>query len=139
MFTRGQTDENGPVRAGRAGNITALLRACLVAIWLPRDAGGLFRLPGPPFWSVADGADRIWEMLKRIGQGGAPLVRFLPDVLADAPELELRCRIAGAGTFLAGLELTRDETIAIAIEQEITWALIQVRRGQRFISDEAAA
>ena len=127
VFVRGQTDENGTVRAGRAGDITALLRACLVAIQLPPDAAGLFRVPGPPFWSVSDAAARIREMLPLIGEGGARLVTFLPDVAPDAPEREMRCRVAVAGTFLAGLELTRDGTIDV--EQETAWAGIQVRKG----------
>ncbi len=90
-------------------------------------------MPGPPFWSVADAAERIRKMLPLIGQGGAPLVSFLPEVPADAPELALRCRVAG--TFLAGLELTQDGSIAV--RQEAAWASIQVRRGQGLTASDA--
>ena len=137
VFTRGQADENGTVRAGRAGDITALLRACLVAIQLPPDAGALFRVPGPPFWSVSDAAERIRAMLPMSGEGSAPFVSFLPDVSADAPERDLRCRVAVAGTFLAGLELVRDGSIEV--QQETAWASIQVGRGQGLTPSEAAA
>jgi hypothetical protein len=94
VLTRGHADADGTLRAGRAGDITALLRACLVVI----------RVPGPPFWSVADAADRIREMLSLVGQGGAPLVRFLPEVPADAADCAPLCRGAVAGTFLARLD-----------------------------------
>ena len=132
VFTRGQADESGTVRAGRGGDITGLLRACLAAIRLSPEADGLFRIPGPPFWSVSDAAARIRAMLPLIGQSGAPLVRFLPEVPIDAPERELRCRVAVAGTFLAGLELTRDGSVAV--QQETSWASIQVRRGEELTS-----
>ena len=135
VFTRGQTDEDRMVRAGRVGDITALLRACLAAVRLPPDAGGLFRVPGPPFWSVSDASERIKEMLKLIGEGGASLAHFLPEVPVDAPERALRCRVAVAGTFLAGLELTRDGSIAV--QQETAWASVHVRRGQGPIPSEA--
>jgi hypothetical protein len=104
VLTRGHADADGTLRAGRAGDITALLRACLVVIRLPPNADWLFRVPGPPFWSVADAADRIREMLSLVGQGGAPLVRFLPEVPADAADCAPLCRGAVAGTFLARLD-----------------------------------
>ena len=137
VFTNGKPDEYGAVRARRAGDITALLRACLVSIRLLPDASGLFRVPGPPFWSVADAAERIRARLPLVGEGGAPLVSFLPEVPVDAPERELRCRVAVAGTFLAGLELVRDGSIAV--QQDTAWASIQVRRGQGPTSSEAVA
>ena len=137
VFGRGQTDGAGVVQAGRTGDVTALLRACLVAVRLPAEAGALYRVPGPPFWSVADAVERIRAMLPLLGEEGAALEAFLPEFPVDAPEREIRCRVALAGTFLAGLELTRDQTIAV--EQEIAWSLIQIRRGQTLIPGEAAA
>ena len=126
VFARGQADGAGVVRAGRTGDVTALLRACLVAVRLPAEAGARYRVPGPPFWSVADAAERIRAMLKLVGEEGVALEVFLPDVPVEAPERELRCRVAVAGTFLAGLELTREGTAAV--QQETAWAPIQVRR-----------
>ena len=137
LFGRGQADGARGVRVGRTGDITALLRACLVAIRLPAAASALYRVPGPPFWSVADAVERIREMSPLLGEEGAALTAFLPEVPVNAPDWDLRCRVAVAGTFLAGLELTRDQTIAV--EQEIAWSLIQIRRGQTLIPGEAAA
>ncbi len=128
VFVRGRADGAGVVRAGRTGDITDLLRACLVAIRLPAEAGALYRVPGPPFWSVADAAERIRAMLPMLGEEGAPLEMFLPAVPVDAPERELRCRVAVAGTFLAGLELTREGSIGV--EQDAAWSSIQVRPAQ---------
>ncbi len=125
VFTRGRTDENGRVRAGRVGDVTALLRACLVAIRLPPDAGELFRVAGPPFWSVSDAAERIRTMLTSIGDEGAALEVFLPKVPPDTPERDLRCRVAVAGTFLAGLELAREG--CLEVQQQAPWQAIQVR------------
>ena len=77
VFARGQADGPRVVRAERTGDITALLRACLAAIRLPAEAGALYRVPGPPFWSVADAAARIRAMLPEVGEEGAG-VRGLP-------------------------------------------------------------
>ena len=131
VFGRSQPGGAGVVRAGRTGDVTALLRACLVVIRLPAEAGALYRVPGPPFWSVADAAARIRALLPLIGEGGAPLAGFLPDMPVGAPQRELRCRVAVAGTFLAGLELTRDGSMSL--QQETVWATIQVSREQAVI------
>ena len=124
LFGRGQADGAWGVRAGRTGDITALLRACLVAIRLPAKAGALFRVPGPPFWSVADAAERIRAMLPEVGAEGRAFEAFLPEVATDAPERELRCRVAVTGTFLAGLELTRDGKVELT--QVHDWRSIRV-------------
>ena len=126
VFGRGQADGAGVVRTGRTGDITALLRACLVAIRLPAEARDLYQVPGPPFWSVADAAERIRTMLPEVGKGGAALAAFLPEVPDDAPERELRCRTAVAGTFLAGLEMAREG--CIAVEQDVAWSPIHLRQ-----------
>ncbi len=82
VFARGKADGAGVVRAGRTGDVTALLRACLVAIRLPAEAGALYRVPGPLFWSVADAAARIRAMLPG-GRRGGPRVRGLSARGAD--------------------------------------------------------
>ena len=124
VFARGQADEPRVVRAERTGDITALLRACLAAIRLPAEAGALYRVPGPPFWSVADAAARIRAMLPEVGEEGRAFEAFLPEVPVDAPERALRCRVAVAGTLLAGLELTRDGTAELT--QVVDWRSIRV-------------
>ncbi len=128
VFARGQADGAEVIRAGRTGDVTALLRACLVAVRLPAEAGALYRVSGPPFWSVADAAALIRAMLPGLGEEGAVLEAFLPEVPFDAPERELRCRTAVAGTFLAGLGLTRDGSVII--QQSAAWTPIELRPPQ---------
>ena len=124
VFTRGQGGESDPVRAERTVDITGLLRACLAAIRLPAELGAGFRVPGPPFWSVADAARSILQILPRLGGGGGPLEAFLPPVPAEVPDRALRCRVAVAGTFLAGLELARDS--AAELSQTAPWQSIRI-------------
>ena len=62
----------------RTGDITALLRACLAVIRFPAEAGALDRVPGPPFWSIADAAERMGAMLPL--EHGAVLEAFLPEL-----------------------------------------------------------
>ena len=50
---------------------------------------------------------------------------FLPEVAESAPGRELRCRVAGAATLLAGLELTRDG--ALTLDQDGSWQPIHIR------------
>lgn len=64
-------------------------------------------------------------MLPGLAEKGAPLPSFLPDVPTGAPERDLRCRVAVAGTFLAGLELTRDGSIVA--KQRAAWTPIKLR------------
>ncbi len=124
VFRRGTADAAERVRAGRVGDITALLRACLAAIRLPLDAGALYQVPGPPLWSVAEAAERIQRLLPLLGGEAAMLEAFLPEVPPAAPERALRCRVAVAGTFLAGLELARDGSVTL--QQDATWTAIQL-------------
>ncbi len=137
VFGRGQADANAPSPAGRTGDITGLLRACLVAIRLPADAGSLYQVPQRPFWSVSDATQRIRKMLPTLQDEGKPLAAFLPVIPSDAPDREGRCRKAVAATFLAGLELTREGSITV--QQDRAWDTIQVRRGQETAGSEAAA
>ena len=124
VFAPGLPDGAGVVRAERTGDVTALLRACLVAIRLPAKAGARYRVPWSPFWSVANATERIRAMLPTVGEEGRAFEAFLPEVAFDAPERELRCRVAVAGTFLAGLELTRDGTAELT--QVVDWRSIRL-------------
>lgn len=133
VFRPGQALGDQAVRAGRVGDITALLRACLVTICLPADAAERYRVPSPPPWSAADAAVRIRAMLPAMEPGGAPLWAFLPDVDTTAADRERQCRSVVANTFLAGLELTREGITAV--EQAEGWALIHLRQGQEVMPD----
>ena len=126
VFLRGTTDDGGVFRRARIGDITALLRACLAVIRLPAEAGALYRVPGPPVWSVLDARARIQDMLPALGEGGRALDGFLPGIAADAPDRDRRCRTAVSATFLAGLELTRDGSAVMM--QDHAWETIKVSR-----------
>ena len=124
VFLRGQADADGGTRRERTGDITALLRACLAAIRLPAEAGSVYRVPGPPVWSVLDALTRMRAMLPALSEEGGSLQSFLPMVAADAPERDRRCRTAVSATFLASLELARDG--AATLVQETAWQAIQI-------------
>jgi segregation and condensation protein A len=137
VFTRGTSDGAGAGKAPRTMDLTALLRACLAAIRLPPDAGSLYCVPALPPWSMANAVARIRALLPTVGEEGVALPTFLPELPAAIPEPERWCRSAVANTFLAGLELTRDGSIAV--KQEIAWAPINVSHGQPPTFGELAA
>ena len=124
VFGRGQTDGAGVIRAGRTGDVTALLQACLVGVRLPAEAGAATGCPGRRSGAWPTRPRGSGAMLPEVGEEGAALETFLPEVPVDAPERELRCRVAVAGTFLAGLELTRDGTAEFT--QVVDWRSIRV-------------
>ncbi len=108
-----------------AGDITALLRACLVVLRVPEGAD-TWKPARPVFWRVADAAARIEEVLDRAPGGvGAELGAFLPRIGPAAPERGLRCKAAVASTFLAGMELARDG--GVLLDQDRPWTAIQVQ------------
>jgi len=111
---------------GRAGDITGLLRACLVALALPADASAAYRVPVKPFWTTADAVARIRALLPALDAAGCGLEDFLPVVPAEAPDRDRRCRAALASTFLGGLELARDG--ALGLEQDQPWQSVRVLR-----------
>ena len=121
VFARGGAE--AAARAARSGDITELLRACLVALRVP-ELGETYQLHRPPFWRVSDAVARITQLLEARPGGGA-LGSFLPGVKAGAPERALRCRAAVASTFLAGLELARSGKLGL--EQPVPWQDIYVQ------------
>ena len=137
VFARGQPKAGVPGPSGRAGegaglepavagDITALLRACLVALRVPAGTG-VWQPARAGLWRVADAVGRIGQVLDAAPDGaGADLGAFLPRIGPAAPERELRCRAAVASTFLAGLELARDG--GVLLEQDRPWTTIQARR-----------
>ena len=112
--------EDVPPVAG--GDLTDLLRACLVALRLPplADTDPPRRLP---FWGIGDATARIRRLLRELPEGGR-LEVFLPKIAEAGPARALHCRAAMAGTFVAGLELARSG--ALTLQQEQSWQLIQV-------------
>ena len=126
----------GACRRGERAISPPCCRACLVAIRLPEDGGALYQVPGPPFWSLADATERLRAMLRLLGEEGAGMEAFLPDVPATVPEQELRCRVAVAGTVLAGFEFARQGRVQV--QQQALWASIHFSRRETRVGEVGA-
>jgi segregation and condensation protein A len=107
-FARGAAeDPGGDGKALPAADTAALFRACLAV--LEKDAGcGAYRPEPLLLWRVTDALARFRRWLPAAPSGGAPLESFLPDVMDEGSDSELRRRAALASTLLAGLELERE-------------------------------
>ena len=106
------------------GDLTDLLRACLVALRLPPGTAACQprRLP---LWTTGEAAARIARLLDGLPDG-AEMAAFLPEIAADAPSRALRCRVAIAATLVAGLELARNG--AVGLDQDAPWQPITIYR-----------
>ncbi len=113
--------QDAPVHGG---DLTDLLRACLVALRLPAETATC-RPRRPAFWSVSEAAARISRLLDERPDGAA-LDALLPQIADVGASRELRCRAAVAATFVAGLELSRGGSLAL--KQDEPWRSIHVRR-----------
>jgi segregation and condensation protein A len=112
---------------GRGADITALLRACLVALKVPEAQAAALRPRPIPLWGVSDAIGRVQELLPVLPDG-SPLRDFLPRIGLEAPRRETRCRAALASTLIAGLELAR--TGELALDQGDDWAPVRLLRGE---------
>ena len=90
-----------------------LLRACLVALGGKPDPTVRYRPLSHPVWSTPRARGRVRRLLSVLPEESA-LDRFVPGVAQDAPDRDLRCRSAVAGTFAALLELARDGALWLA-------------------------
>ncbi|MGI4946951.1 MAG: segregation and condensation protein A [Janthinobacterium lividum] len=115
-------DDTDDVTPGEGDDLTALLRACLVALRLPVNTE-VYQPRQLPFWSVGDATNRINQLLPGL-PGGAALEMFLPDVADRGPRWAPHRRAAIAATLVAGLELARSS--AITLKQAENWKLILV-------------
>ena len=95
------------VRRDRTTDLTALLRACLIALQAEVAKGERYRPEPLPLWRVPDAIARIRRLLPEMPDGST-LARFLPAVAPEPLEYDLRCRSAVASTLVAGLELARE-------------------------------
>jgi len=136
VFARGRPEAGVPGLAQRAGevtgpaeavagDITALLRACLVALRVPAEADA-WQPARPALWRMADAVARIGKVLDAAADGkGAELRVFLPRIGPATSERELRCKAAVASTLLAAMELARDGSLLL--EQGGSWTAIQAQ------------
>jgi segregation and condensation protein A len=120
VFRRGRPEVSA---AGRGGDLTDLLRACLPALQVPDDTAVALQPRPPPLWTAHDALARVTRLLDGLPDGSC-LTDFLPRIPADAPSRTLRCRAALASTLIAGLELARDG--ALLLEQQADWMPIRV-------------
>jgi segregation and condensation protein A len=122
IFTRGRPETG---LADRTGDITELLRACLVVLQVPEEQVVTYRPRPPPLWTVDDAMTRMRELLPGLADG-APLAVFLPEIDHKGPTWELRCRAAVASTLVAGLEMAK--TGDLHLDQETFWMPIHLQR-----------
>ena len=108
---------------GRVGDITELLRACLIALRVPEQADADRPRP-PPLWQVSDAIARLRQLFGELPDG-SPLTAFLPNIGSAETARALRCRVAVSSTLVAGLELAR--TGALALDQDAPWTPIRVK------------
>ena len=106
---------------GRIGDITELLRACLIALRLPEQPDA-YRPKQAPLWQVNDAIARMRQLLGVLPDG-SPLTAFLPTVGGAEPGRTLRCRVALSSTLVASLELARAGTMAV--DQDVPWTPIR--------------
>ena len=125
VFARGVPEAGGgSMRANRFGDLTELLRACLVALRLDEAQAEAYQLPPPTPWPVHETIARLRQRLALLPDG-SPLTDYLP-VIPDGDQLVLRTRAAVASTLIAGLELARDGQLSL--DQDETWRPIYVGR-----------
>ncbi len=139
LLEGGETDdpaasgaEDVPPVAG--GDLTDLLRACLVALRLQTHAEA-YQPRRLPFWGIGDATTRITRLLQKRPEGGA-LEVFLPKIAEAGAGRTLQCRAAMAGTFVAGLELARSGTLTL--DQDGPWQPVQVQRRGSGVPNSAA-
>jgi segregation and condensation protein A len=132
VFARGRPELH--LSGGSAGDLTELLRACLVALRVPEAVAESYRPRPPPLWRVTDALARMDQLLAELPDG-SPLTAFLPAIGGEDPGRTLRCRAAVSSTLIAGLERARDG--ALTLDQAAAWTPILVRRGDRHETDLA--
>jgi segregation and condensation protein A len=120
IFLRGVSEGN---TSGRVGDVTDLLRACLVALAVPAQHAAALRPRPPAFWRVPDAIAHIEHLLRTLPKGG-PLADFLPEIARESPDRSLCYRAAISSTLIASLELARDG--ALALDQDAAWRPIRV-------------
>ncbi len=111
LFTRPLPDETREV------GYVALMEACLVLL-RGKPATEAFAPPPvyrqviPDLWRISDAIERIQRMLPDFPEGAA-MGAFLPGVGDEDANKSLKARAAVASTFVAGLELAKQEVLGL--------------------------
>ena len=98
------------------------------------DAVSVYRPRWADLYTLGDARDRILRLLAEAPEG-APLGRFLPDVLGDGEitlPAALRRRAAWTSTFVASLELAKQGDVALTQESAFTPIHVQQAGAQAF-------
>jgi segregation and condensation protein A len=121
------------------GGYVALMEACLMVLrgreGRPEETS-LYRPAIPDLWRVVDALARIQTLLAEYPAGG-DLAAFLPPVAEEATDRPLRARAALASTFLAGLELAREGTLALT--QDVPFRELQLAGAPSSLGEGVAA
>ena len=116
------TDDADEQDEAEQDELTELLRACLVVLRLPAQAGA-YQPRRLPFWSVADATTRIASLLRTMPEGGM-LEVFLPALPEPGLEQTRARRAAVAATLVAGLEMARSGSVRL--QQDASWKPIHL-------------
>jgi len=119
-------------------SIVPLLRAYF-GVWQGREPRGekaaVYRPQRPVLWTAHQALGRMTRLMAELPDG-SDLLRFLPELPADAPNLELRQRAAVASTLVAGLELAREARVRL--RQDEAWGPILVHARSEPPADDDA-
>ena len=106
-----------PPEETREVGYVALMEACLVLL-RGKPATEAFAPPQmyrqviPNLWRIGDAMERIQRMLPDFPEGAA-MRAFLPRTAGDDPDKTLKVRAAVASTFVAGLELAKQDVLKL--------------------------
>jgi segregation and condensation protein A len=95
----------------------ALMEACLVVLrGRPAtetfEALPVYQVTIPDLWRIGDAMERIRKLLPYYPEG-APIGSFVPALRPEDLNMALKARAALASTFVAGLELAKQEVLAL--------------------------
>jgi segregation and condensation protein A len=111
-----------PEEPVRESGYVALMEACLVLL-RGRPGAETFEAPEtltvsiPDLWRISQAIERIRTLLPYLPEV-VPLRAFLPAVPVDDPNRAIKARAAIASTFAAGLELAREQFLALQQNQD---------------------
>ena len=122
VFTRPPPDETREV------GYVSLMEACLVLL-RGKPATEAFAPPPvycqviPDLWRISDAIERIQQLLPHYPEGAA-MTAFMPGIPMEDTNRTLKARAAMASTFVAGLELAKQEVLGLdqsALFEPITY------------------
>lgn len=96
----------------------ALMEACLVVLrgrpgTEKFEPAAAYSVAIPDLWRIGDALERIKIMLPDHPEG-ATMEAFLPEIAEEGPKKTLKARAAIASTFVAGLELAKQDLVMVS-------------------------